>query len=381
MKVLFLARYLPAEGSTTQMYSLAQGLMAQGWQVEILSAGPDGGSAEALLEAAEDAGVRHHRAGFPVRPAFDRLGKIAQLFAYACATPAALLRIQRLRPDVIHVHYPVTSFLASLWRRLTGTPFVMTYHISGIPNHPLHRRANAAIAISSDLRSEIQERFGYDSHDIHLVYNGVDPQRFRAPEPTEKAAARTKLGLDPTSIAITFVGSFDKRKGLDILLKALAMVGEPNARLLLVGDGDTEWLQFCIRENAVGELVRILPFQDPVEVYWASDIFVLPSRREGFPLVTIEAMMTETAVIRSNVEGAAEQISHGETGLLFPSEDANALASQLRQLIESPTQRQALARAGAHDAHARFRLDVMANATAQVYGKVRTPARHSGPSG
>lgn len=371
MKVLFLARYLPAEGSTTQMYSLAQGLIAQGWQVDIVSGGPDGGPADALLEAAENAGVRHHRAGFPVRPSFDVLGKIVQLLTYVCATPTAILHIRRIRPDVIHVHYPVTSFIASLWRRLTGTPFVTTYHISGIPRHPLNRTANAAIAISSELRSEIEERFGYDSRDVHLVYNGVDPQRFRVPTPNEKAVARANLGLDSTEIVIAFVGSFDKRKGLDILLKALAAIKELGAHLLLVGDGDTEWLQSCIQNNTVEELVQIVPFRDPVGVYWASDIFVLPSRREGFPLVTVEAMMTGTPVIRSDVEGATEQISHGETGLLFPSEDADALASHLRQLINSPGQRQALAQAGARDARKRFPLDVMAKSTAQVYDIVR----------
>jgi len=372
MKVVFLARYLPAEGSTVQMYSLATGLIERNNEVHVLSAGPgEDVAAKKLFSHSEEGGVQHQRVGFPLRPSFSPIGKLIQLFTYFTALPRALWLLFRIRPDIVHVHYPVTSFIAKIFGLITHTPFVVTHHTMGIPRHPLNWRGDAAIAISSDLERDLVERVGYSPVAVHRVFNGVDTDRFQPPSAQDRAAARAMLGLPSDEMLILFVGSIEHHKGLDVLLDALSRCEVPRPRAVIMGDGDDAWLRRETLTHGVEDSVIRLPFSDPLSAYQAADMFVLPSRREGFPLVSVEAMACGLPVIRSNTGGATDQIDHGETGLLFPSEDANALHACIQQLGNDSDLREVLGAAAARKARSLFSRDAMTEATLGVYGLAR----------
>jgi glycosyltransferase involved in cell wall biosynthesis len=100
------------------------------------------------------------------------------------------------------------------------------------------------------------------------------------------------------------------------------------------------------------------------------DIFCLPSVWEGFPLVVLEAKLAGCCAVRSNVQGAEEQITEGQTGYLFETENPASLQSKLEYLIDNPEQIKQVGYAGREDALKRFTLETMAKNTAKVYRKI-----------
>ena len=366
MKIVFLARYLPAEGSTTHMYTLADALIQQGHEVHLVSGGPNDKSME-IYDQSVESGLIHHRVPFPGTVAFSRVGLLKQLAQYAVAFPSALKVIWSIQPDVMHVHYPVTSYVAAAYRRLTGCPFVVTHHISGIPDHPLNRVGDRVIAISSELAAEIKAGGRYSAEQVVQIPNGVDDAVFTPPSESEKSQARVKLGLSPDDTVIAFVGTISLRKGLDVLVEALTEIPRAGVKVLVQGDGDLAWFNQLVADALLSDVVIRHPFGDPGAVYAVADVFVLPSRAEGFPLVVVEAMMSGLPVVRSNVEGAADQIRDGETGMLFASEDAQALADRFTLLIGDPGLRGKIGRAAAEYAKTEFGQAKMADRTLMAY--------------
>lgn len=172
------------------------------------------------------------------------------------------------------------------------------------------------------------------------------------------------------------VASIEKRKGHDILLKAIYHLSEElksKIHVVFVGsskDGKTnEWLQDLIKQYGE-ERVSCFPYQDPEAFYKIFDIFVLPSRLEGFPLVLIEAMLSGCCVLRSNTEGAYEQINSGVNGFIFENENVEQLTELLNTLIRDTSLMYKIAKAGKEKALKEFTSEVMAKKTLEVYKKV-----------
>lgn len=337
MKVLFLARYLPQEGSTTHMYTLAKGLIDRGHEVHMISAGPkEDESAIKIFNETIEYGMKHHKVGFPLKPSFNLLGKVKQLIEYMLTTPKALYMIFKISPDIIHVHYPVTSYIAKIYCKLNRKKFITTHHITGIPKHPLHKKANYVVAISRELQDELENKFKYDNNQVKLIFNGVSESKFNKEITKEqKMNIKKELGISEDDIIIGFVGSLNKRKGIDILLEACSYIKNRNIKIILVGDGDVDWVRSLITKFELNSITSIYKFQDPQKFYSIFDIFVLPSRQEGFPLVPLEAMMMGVPTIRSNVEGAYDQIINGENGFIFENENSEELSEYIVKLINN----------------------------------------------
>lgn len=365
-----LARYLPQEGSTTHIYTLSKALVARGHKVAIASSGHNGSEgAIAIYEKSIADGVDHIKMPFPLKPSFGMGGKLKQAIQYLSALPVAYSKISAWKPDVIHVHYPVVSFLADFYRRRTGKRYVMTYHISGILKHPLHRKADVAIAISTSLQKEIINDFKYDADKVVLVHNGVEIERFRNVKNRDRESSLRSIGLERYSdkTIIGFLGSINQRKGLDVLLRAAAQLDRNSFHIVLVGDGNRQWLDSLIAETGMGKSVSVFNFADPEPFYAAFDVFVLPSRKEGFPLVAIESMVSGILTIRSNTEGAEDQIDHGVTGYLFENENDDQLHSILHGILREKDVNKTIAAAGQHVAIERFSVDSMVNKTEEIY--------------
>lgn len=370
MRILLLARYLPAEGSTTHMYTLARELIARGHRVAIGSAGHDG--SEAAIKIFNDAlsdGIQHLKMPFPLMPNYNGLGKLRQALIYLLGSPISMFLIARWKPDVIHVHYPVTSFLATFYRHFTKVKFLMTYHISGVPKHPLHQKGDMAVAISSELQKEIISKFGYEKNTVHLVHNGIELDRFTTLDESRKSSIFKQIGLESVEnkIIVGFIGTISARKGVDILLDAFRSLDKNKFHLVLVGDGDTAWLRELISNNQLHQNVSIFPFSKPEDFYSIFDVFVLPSRKEGFPLVIPEAMASGILTIRSNVEGATDQITDGVTGFLFDNEDSARLSELLQALPNGTYKTSDIANAGREKAIKAFGVKQMVDKTEKIY--------------
>ena len=148
---------------------------------------------------------------------------------------------------------------------------------------------------------------------------------------------RPPLSPVPT---VAFVGRLFRKKGTDVLVRAMRAVREavPDARLRIIGDGpERARLERLVRELSLEDAVEMLGFVSRSEIATTLGdawVQVVPSVwEEPFGMVTIEAMMRATAVVASNTGGPSEVVRHGETGLLVPPSDAGALAAAIVTLL------------------------------------------------
>lgn len=361
MKIILLAKFLRKDGASTHIYTLAREFDERGHEVHIISAGPTKDkNAMDLFNSSMVGNIKHHKVMFPCYAKFDFFSKIMQLGRYICVAPQVFYLMKKINPDIIHVHYPVTSYVAWLYCKLTNKKFVTTYHITGIQSQILHKKANAAIAISSELKKELKEKWEYEEENIHMVFNGVDKKRFsKIISNNEKTHIKSKLNIPNNKLIIGFVGTYEYKKGIDILIEACSKIDKEKFHIVLVGDGDRDYIVNCINKFNMQDNVSLHEFQDPVKFYSIFDIFVLPSRNEGFPLVALEAMMMETAVIRSDVSGAYDMINHKVDGYIFQNENIEDLKRDIEELIHDDKLRKRIAKRAREKALKNFSEEVM----------------------
>lgn len=172
--------------------------------------------------------------------------------------------------------------------------------------------------------------------------SGVDTSRF-APDADQRTTVRTELEISADSTLILFLGRLDPDKGVMDLARAFALTGakEKDAHLLFVGP-DEAGLEAKIRAacKAVAERLSFVGFTTRPEDYMAAaDIFCLPSYREGFGTVVIEAAATGIPAIASRIYGVTDAVVDGETGILFEPGEVGEIARAMELLVREPARR------------------------------------------
>ncbi len=196
---------------------------------------------------------------------------------------------------------------------------------------------SAVIAITRFTRDALIRTYGIPEADVGLVYQGTDVERFtRSPERHAVARARYPLPESASPI-LGSVGSFEPRKGQVVLLEALRKlrVRQPNAHLVLVGDGpDEAMLRAKVAELGLDDAVHLFPFtSEPVHVFELLDVLVLPSLyKEGLPNVLLEALSMSVPVVASQLAGVSEVVFEGETGYTVEPGDEDELAAAIDRL-------------------------------------------------
>ena len=216
---------------------------------------------------------------------------------------------------------------------------------------------------------------------VELVYHGLDLQRF-APDPGERAA-RDGTALDDPVVLMS-VGRLVEKKGTDILLQALALLPpDLHWRLDHVGGGPLrKTLQAQARSLGLSARIQwrgALAQQQVIALYRNADLFALASRiagdgdRDGLPNVLMEAQSQGVACVATDVSAIHELIVDGQSGLLVPPQDAQALALALESLIRDPQRRLALGTAGRMRVNAAFGLSSNIARLARKFGLRPTP--------
>jgi len=259
--------------------------------------------------------------------------------------------IRRHRFDIVHCHGVFPPDIA-YWA-LVGTrvPAVVTFHTLGkLPSEPLlrtfralsaglNRRISARIAVSRAGADFARRLF---PGEYHIIPNGVDLDRFcrDAPVPAEVRDGRP---------SVLFVGRFDKRKGLQVLLRAMPRViaAVPSARLIAVGcgalEGECRRLAQC---SGIGDRVSFAGRVTAAELpgyYAGCTVFCSPATGgEAMGIVLIEAMAAGRPVVASDIDGYNEVVTAELDGLLVPPEDPIALSTALKRVLLSAELRGAL---------------------------------------
>jgi glycosyltransferase involved in cell wall biosynthesis len=252
--------------------------------------------------------------------------------------------IRRENYELVHAHTPRSVMVGRVAAALAKVPLVYHVHsptsrdstkpIRNWLNHWSERvslsGASALIPVSHSLARHM-EQSGYDARIIHAVPNGV-------PVPSSKRTA-----MQPGNTwTLGMVALFRPRKGLEVLLDALAIVGQHlhGVRLRAVGPFETPQYEQQIKQRVqqlgLEHVIEWTGFTRDVQGELCGlDALILPSLfGEGLPMVVLEAMATGVPVIASEVEGVPEVIEHGVNGLLSRPADASDLARCIQQLVE-----------------------------------------------
>lgn len=271
------------------------------------------------------------------------------------------------RPDVVHAHWWFPNGLAGTWvARLTHRPLVTTMHGTDVrlarsvsvarPGFRHVLRSSAAVtAVSRWLAAEANA----------IV---AAPQVQVAPMPV--ATDVFFPGGSRAADRILFVGRLTKQKGVEHLVRALALT-RSRLSLDVVGEGDEgEVLRALAGELGVADRVRWHGVQTPrqlAEYYRSATMVVVPSIDEGLGLVAVEAQLCEAPVIASDSGGLPDVVQHERTGLLVPPGDPAALAAAIDRVSDSPAEAAALGGAGRLHALATFAPESVARRYADIY--------------
>ncbi len=194
-----------------------------------------------------------------------------------------------------------------------------------------------------------------------LCVNCIHNEVFKLPEAEGKQAVRKKNGVQNGEVVFAFIGSFEYRKGLDMIVEAFTKYGrENNWRLWLIGPYRKSESPYVL-ENEVEELITPLKPVEDLVTYWgkidererlaeilaAADVFLFPTRREGLPLSPFEAMASGLPVIVTRISGVTDLANvEGETGFYIEMNDQEALEKRMLELSADPELRQKMGLAG-----------------------------------
>lgn len=279
------------------------------------------------------------------------------LFQMRATAKAAVKLAMEIKPDVIHAHSPaLTAYAGQRAAKALGVPWVyeirafwedaaashggpgegsLRYRLSQKLENWAISNADAVTAICNGLLDDIRRR-KLDCPILQAIPNAVDIEAFTPPEYDEGLAAQ--LGLKG-KLVLGFLGSFYDYEGLDILIDALRHLRrKEDVHLLLVGGGPREGM-LKAKVDALGlsdkvTFVGRVPQSEVGRYYSLCDILVFPRKSIRLtelvtPLKPLEAMAQKKLVMASDIGGHRELIDHGSTGVLFPSDDPQALAEAI----------------------------------------------------
>jgi glycosyltransferase involved in cell wall biosynthesis len=232
----------------------------------------------------------------------------------------------------------------------------------------IYRKSNVRlIAVSSVVASQLQNHFGRT--DVSIIPNSVDTQRFNLDEcSARRTKSRRRHGFSEEDFVLLFIGNDWKKKGLDALLRACALLRDFPLQLMVVGRDDQDIYQALLEQLALEGRVRFeKPSIDVLSFYASADIYVSPALEDAFGLPILESMACGLAVIASVYAGASDNIRNGETGLLLQDpRDPAEIAERISLLFSDRALRQRLGSAGAQYAKANCSWDQNASKTKEV---------------
>ena len=335
MKIIHLVSNKVWGGGELYVLDLATAFVAKGDEVTIVSRDID------VVTR------RFKEAGLPVTT-------MALKGAIDIASPFKLARIiGKEQPAIIHVHNfkdATTALRARTLSRNKNVRIVMTRHlVKAAKRKSIYNKLDAMIFVSHLAKNEFMSTSPViDAAKVHVIHNSIKHKTVTAENTPNK------------ELTLMFHGRLSPEKGIDTLLQAYAMAALPNARLVIAGSGNEEYVKELhdIAEKAgiaeqvtwAGHITDIHPLIEK------ADIGVCPSRaRESFGLSVVEYMAHGKPVITTNNGAQPEYITDGKDGILIAPDDIGALATAMQSLVSSE-KRQAIGKAAkaTFDAHLSF---------------------------
>lgn len=307
--------------------------------------------------------------------------------------------------DLVHTHTWYASMAGFLAKKLLNVPFVLTTHsleplrawkaeqlgagymLSSWMERTAILDADAVVAVSQGTKRDILRAYPeVDPARVHVIYNGIDLQEYRA---TDRVSALEKYGVDPAVPYVLFVGRITRQKGVTHLVDAIAHLPKGTQVVLCAGSPDTPEVEAEMRAKVEGArsaganvvwIEKMTSKQEAIELYSHCRVFCCPSVYEPFGIINLEAMACGAPVVASATGGILEVVVDGETGCLVPFEAdpttgfpvdgarfARDLAAPLAALLADPDRCKRMGAAGRARAEQHFAWSAIAEQTLALY--------------
>ncbi|MGG6841314.1 UNVERIFIED_CONTAM: glycosyltransferase family 4 protein [Mammaliicoccus sciuri] len=265
-----------------------------------------------------------------------------------------------LKPDIVHVHTPVAAVLGRIAAKIAKVPTIIYsahgfYFHEGMPSKKyklffniekyIGRYFTDYIFTQSEEDFEVAKvnNFLKNKNNYVHISNGIDiDNKFNVDKLPKSINTnlRDKYGIQKNDVVVSFIGRLVKEKGILDLLESINYLNAQNVKFLIIGslpqgERDTETLKLIEEYKNNKNIIFTGQVTNVNELLYMSDIFCLPSYREGMPRSIIEAMAMKNAVIATNIRGSREEVIHGKTGYLCNTNSSKEIASCIDDLVEN----------------------------------------------
>ena len=256
----------------------------------------------------------------------------------------SLFVVKKINPDIVHVQTIFLALSGLLIKKFLHKPYVvygrgsdvyLSWRFKNLISKPILKNADAIIALTEDMKRGIQKIW---DRDAFVVPNGIDLDRF---ENLSREEFRKRLKIEEAEKIIIFVGGLRPVKGVKYLIEAMKIIIDKNrnTKLFIVGDGEErEYLENLVRNLNLEKHINFIgqvPNEEVREYMAASNVFILPSLSEGFPVTVVEAMASGLPIVATNVRGLPEIVKDGENGFLVEPKNLEEIADKVLLLLKN----------------------------------------------
>jgi glycosyltransferase involved in cell wall biosynthesis len=297
-----------------------------------------------------------------------------------------LQRLRRGQVDILHSHKFGSNVWAAFLSRLSRPPVFVahehTWSYTGnrtrafLDRSLIAASADAFVAVSRDDQRKMVEIEGVPAEKIRFIPNGIELEP--APEGA-RAEVRAQLGLGPSQPVVGTVATLRSQKALDVLIESALILRRefPDLVLLIVGGGaatepgEGSRLRELAAKRGMSEHVQFLGLRDDIpSVLAAFDVAAISSDYEGSPLSVMEYMEAARPVVATRVGGVPDIVVDGETGILVPPRDPQALAGGISRLLSDPDLARRMGEAGRRRRRTEFELSETVRRIEQLYDEL-----------
>lgn len=385
-----------AGGQNVYVRQVGEALAKLGWQVDMFT----------RKASAEDAKVVEHIPNcrtIRLTAGPEEFISRDNLYPYLPEFVEQVLKFQKdegIKYSLVHTNYWLSSWVGMELKRRQGSMQVHTYHSLGsvkyksVPTIPLIAKTRLAVEkavletaeriVATSPQEKVHMRSLVSSKgNIDIIPCGTDIHRFGS---VSREQARQELGIDKEASVVLYVGRFDRRKGIETLVRAVGqskLRGKKDLKLIIGGGsrpGESDGIERDRIEGIVTELgitdITIFPGRlgdDTLHNYYAAaDVCVVPSHYEPFGLVAIEAMASVTPVVASDVGGLQFTVVPEETGLLAPPKDDAAFAEAIDHILSlEPDARNRMGQAARKRVEKMFSWEGVATQLGELYEELQ----------